>query len=79
MQIISRPELAEDPLFLDMVVSRGKNEKELDSIIESWTSQRERDWMVSEFCKAGLAACASRDARDVYADEHFRERIIFCR
>ena len=74
--IISRPELVKDPQYIDMA-SRKKNEKELDNIIESWTSQRDRDWMVKEFCKTELAASPSREARDVYADEHFRERNIF--
>jgi crotonobetainyl-CoA:carnitine CoA-transferase CaiB-like acyl-CoA transferase len=75
-KILSRSDLTEDTRFMDMV-SRKKNENELDRIIESWTSQRDRDWMVKEFCKAGLAAAPSRDARDVYADEHFRERNVF--
>jgi crotonobetainyl-CoA:carnitine CoA-transferase CaiB-like acyl-CoA transferase len=75
-QILSRPELAEDPRFADMA-SRKRNENELDGLIESWTSQRDRDWMVNEFCKAGLAASPSREARDVYADAHFRERSTF--
>ena len=57
--------------------SRKQNENELDRIIESWTSLRDRDWMVNEFCKAGLAASPSREARDVYADPHFRERNAF--
>jgi crotonobetainyl-CoA:carnitine CoA-transferase CaiB-like acyl-CoA transferase len=75
-QIISRPGLAEDPRFIEQT-SRKQNEKELDRIIESWTSQRDRDWMVNEFCKAGLAASPSREARDVYADRHFRKRNVF--
>ena len=75
-QIITRPELAEDPRFVDMA-SRKQNENELDRIIESWTSLRDRDWMVNEFCKAGLAASPSREGRDVYADPHFRKRNVF--
>ncbi len=75
-QIISRPELAQDPRFIDMA-SRKQNEAELDRIIESWTSLRDRDWMVNEICAAGLAASPSREARDVYADPHFRKRNVF--
>ena len=75
-QIISRPELAEDSRFVDQT-SRKQNENELDRIIESWTSQRDRDWMVNEFSQAGLAASPSREARDVYADLHFRQRNAF--
>lgn len=75
-QIISRPELAKDSRFIDQT-SRKQNENELDRIIESWTSQRDRDWMVKEFSQAGLAASPSREARDVYADSHFRQRNAF--
>jgi crotonobetainyl-CoA:carnitine CoA-transferase CaiB-like acyl-CoA transferase len=75
-QIISRPELAEDSRFVDQT-SRKQNESELDRIIESWTSQRDRDWMVKEISQAGLAASPSREARDVYADAHFRQRNVF--
>ena len=75
-EILARPDLAEDSRFADRA-SRKQNEKELDRIIESWTSQRDRDWMVNEFCKAGLAASPSREARDVYADSHFRQRNAF--
>ena len=72
-QIITKPELASDPRFADMA-SRKKNEKELDQLIESWTKERDRDWMVGEFCKAGLMAAPSREGRDLYADEHLRAR-----
>jgi crotonobetainyl-CoA:carnitine CoA-transferase CaiB-like acyl-CoA transferase len=72
-RVIGQPELAEDDRFKDMP-SRKKNEAELDQIIEAWTSKRDRDWMVNEFCQAGLAAAPSRDARDVYADRHLRAR-----
>ncbi|MBI4767304.1 MAG: CoA transferase [Deltaproteobacteria bacterium] len=75
-QIISRPELAGDSRFVDQT-SRKQNENELDCLIESWTSQRDRDWMVKEFSQAGLAASPSREARDVYADPHFRQRNAF--
>jgi crotonobetainyl-CoA:carnitine CoA-transferase CaiB-like acyl-CoA transferase len=75
-QIISQPDLAKDPKYKDMA-SRKKNETELDLLIQTWTSQRDRDWMVNEFIKAGLAASPSREARDVYADAHFRQRNVF--
>jgi crotonobetainyl-CoA:carnitine CoA-transferase CaiB-like acyl-CoA transferase len=71
--IIHKPELASDPRFADMP-SRKKNEKELDQIIGTWTRERDRDWMVREFCRAGLMAAPSREGRDLYADEHLRAR-----
>jgi crotonobetainyl-CoA:carnitine CoA-transferase CaiB-like acyl-CoA transferase len=71
--VINQPELAEDPRFADPG-SRKQHETELDQIIEAWTRARDRDWMVQEFCKTGLAAAPSRDARDLYADPHLRAR-----
>jgi len=59
------------------MASRKKNEAELNQIIQDWTCQRDRDWIVNEFCRAGLATSPSREARDVYADPHFRQRNIF--
>ncbi len=52
--VIDKPELAKDPRFADMA-ARKKNESELNRIIEEWTRERDRDWMVDEFFKAGLA------------------------
>ena len=75
-RLIARPELAQDPRFVDRA-SRKLNEDQLDRIIESWTSPRDRDWMVNEFCQAGLAVSPSREGRDVYADPHFRQRNVF--
>ena len=72
-KIINMPELINDDRFSDMA-SRKKNEAELDRIIGAWIRQRDRDWMVGEFCKNGLAAAPSRDARDFWADRHLRDR-----
>ncbi len=74
--VIDKPELARDSRFADMA-SRKKNELELNRIIEEWTRERDRDWMVNEFCKAGLAVAPSRNMRDLYADPHLRARDVF--
>jgi benzylsuccinate CoA-transferase BbsF subunit len=74
--IIGKPELARDPRFATMP-ARKKNEAELDRVIGEWTRQRDRDWIVRELCKARLAAAPSRDARDLYADQHLRARNAF--
>ena len=73
---IDRPELADDSRFADMA-SRKKNEGELNRIIESWTQGRDRDWVVGEFCDAGLAAAPSRDGRDLYGDPQLNARSAF--
>jgi formyl-CoA transferase len=75
-KIIGLPELANDSRFADRN-SRKKHEPELDEIIGNWIRQRDRDWMVNEFCQAGLAAAPSRDGRDMVADRHLRKRKAF--
>jgi benzylsuccinate CoA-transferase BbsF subunit len=75
-KVIDRPELAEDRRFRTMR-ARKRNESALDRIIEEWTGQRDRDWMVNELCQAGLMAAPSRDWRDLYADPHLRARRAF--
>ena len=74
--VIGKPDLAEDPRFAKMA-SRKANEVELDRIIEDWTRQRDRDWMVNEFSQAGLMAAPSRDWKDLYADPHLKARQAF--
>ncbi|MEE8398932.1 MAG: CoA transferase [Desulfobacterales bacterium] len=74
--VMGQPELATDPKFEHMT-SRKENEKELDTIIESWTELRDRDWMVRAFSEAGLMAAPSRDWKDLYADPHLKARGAF--
>jgi crotonobetainyl-CoA:carnitine CoA-transferase CaiB-like acyl-CoA transferase len=75
-RVIGRPGLAQDPRFRD-APARKHNERELDRIIEEWTRQRDRDWMLGELQRAGVTAAPSRDARDLWADRHLRERGAF--
>ncbi|UCB42305.1 MAG: CoA transferase [Dehalococcoidales bacterium] len=75
-RVIGQPGLAEDSRFADMA-SRKKNEAALNQIIEEWTHERDRDWVVDEFCQAGLAAAPSRNGHDIYADPHLHERGAF--
>jgi benzylsuccinate CoA-transferase BbsF subunit len=74
--LIGRSELVGDARFADMA-SRKKNEAALDRIIEDWTRERDRDWIVDRLCEAGLAAAPSRDHLDLYADPHLRARGAF--
>jgi len=75
-KIMGQPHLAEDPRFKTMV-ARKKHETGLDRIIGEWIRQRDRDWMVEEFCRAGIAAAPCRDGRDLYADRHLQAREAF--
>ena len=72
-RIMNMPEVAFDPRFAD-AASRKRHEKELDRIVGAWVRMRDRDWMATEFCRAGLRAAPSRESRDLYADRHLRER-----
>jgi benzylsuccinate CoA-transferase BbsF subunit len=74
--VIGKPELASDPRFATMA-ARKKDEAELDRIIDEWTRCRDRDWMVDELYRAGLAVTPSQDYKDLYADPHLRARGAF--
>jgi len=75
-EAMGQPELGSDPRFAG-IAARKKNESELDDIITAWTSQRDRDKTVAKLVKAGLMAAPSRDARDLYADQHLKDRDAF--
>ncbi len=75
-KVMGQPALADDPRFAK-VDARKKNERELDAIIEKWTCERDRDRLVSQLLRAGVAAAPSRDARDLYADPHLQARGAF--
>ena len=75
-EIIGQSNLADDPKFKDMA-SRKTNESKLDTLIEAWTQERDRDWMAETLCKAGLMAAPSREGRDIYADPHLKHRDSF--
>jgi len=75
-KVIGKPEMASDRRFKTMK-ARKRNERVLDGIIQKWTRERDRDWMVNEFNAAGLAAAPSRDYLDLYADPHLRAREAF--
>ena len=72
-KVMGMPELANDPRFCQTAL-RKKNEADLDTIITEWTCQRDRDWMVNQLTDAGLKASPVRNADDIYADTHIRER-----
>jgi len=75
-EVLGQAELAGDERF-SSVGARKANEEELDSIVEAWSRQRDRDWIVETLNAAGVAAAPSRDGRDLYADRHLRERGAF--
>ena len=74
--IIGQPGLANDPQFKTMA-DRKKNEDTLNHIIEAWTKNRDRDWMVQTLAQAGVAAAPSRNGADLMADPHLKARNAF--
>ena len=74
---MERPELAKDPRYIDHI-NRGKNQLELDALIEDWTKTLTVDELEGLMIKAGVPAGKIYRAPEMLADPHFvaREAII---
>jgi formyl-CoA transferase len=74
---MERPELAKDPRYIDHI-NRGKNQLELDALIEDWTKTLTVDELEALMIKAGVPAGKIYRAPEMLADPHFaaREAII---
>lgn len=72
-EAIGRPELATDRRFVDHV-SRGRNQDELDAIVEAWTGQFTVDDVEAAMVEHGVPAGRIYDAQDMLADPHFAAR-----
>lgn len=74
---MGRPELAKDPRYVDHV-SRGKNQLELDALVEDWTKTLTVDELEALMITAGVPAGKIYRAPEMLADPHFaaREAII---
>jgi crotonobetainyl-CoA:carnitine CoA-transferase CaiB-like acyl-CoA transferase len=73
---IGKPELADDERFAD-VVSRYRNQLELDGIIAKWTRGEEKQAVAEVLQAAGVPAMAVLTVPDVFTDEHLRARGFF--
>jgi crotonobetainyl-CoA:carnitine CoA-transferase CaiB-like acyl-CoA transferase len=70
---IGQPDLVRDARFATAPL-RKQNEDELDAIITSWTSARDR-WEAAELLQlAGVAAMPTLTNKDLALDPHLRER-----
>jgi formyl-CoA transferase len=76
-EAMERPELAKDPRYIDHI-SRGKNQLELDALVEAWTKTLTVDELEAKMIKAGVPAGKIYRAPEMLADPHFaaREAII---
>jgi crotonobetainyl-CoA:carnitine CoA-transferase CaiB-like acyl-CoA transferase len=70
---IGRPELARDPRFAD-VVSRFRNQDDLDGIVGEWTRQRSPVTVAEVLQAAGIAAAPVFGIPALFDDPHLRAR-----
>ena len=70
MNAIGREDLCESEIFDDP----AKNSKEIDSIIEDWTSQNSKEEAMTILGKAGIPCGAVLNAKDIYSNEHLNQR-----
>ena len=76
-RVIGRPELAEDARFSSLI-SRKRNEEQLDEIVNGWTSTRKAEDVMSAMQSAGIAAGTVQTAEDLLDhDTHLKQRGTF--
>ena len=73
---IGRPELAEDPDYMDPVL-RQKNALEIDELVADWVGRHTLEESMAVFEAASVAAAPIYDARQLRADEHLVARGTF--
>ncbi len=70
---MGRPDLSEDPRFLDPM-SRVRNHDELDEIISQWSSGLGKYEMMERLQGAGIPAGPVLDAKDINLSPHYWDR-----
>ena len=73
---IGRPDLAEDPDYVDPV-RRQERAAEIDELVAEWVGERTLDEAMAVFEAAEVAAAPVYDAQQLLADEHLRARGTF--
>jgi crotonobetainyl-CoA:carnitine CoA-transferase CaiB-like acyl-CoA transferase len=73
---IGRPDLVCDPRFAD-VVSRKRNEAQIDPLIADWTGARTRDDVVTALRSAGVPVAPVQTSADLLADIQLAARAFF--
>ena len=74
--VMGNPSWTRQDLFSDQL-SRWKNQSELVGLIEQWTSQHDHYSIMQMLQKAGVAAAAVLDNKEVLSDPHLKERGFF--
>jgi crotonobetainyl-CoA:carnitine CoA-transferase CaiB-like acyl-CoA transferase len=75
-RVIDRPELAEDPDYVDPV-RRQARAVEVDELVAKWVGSRTLDEAMAALRDAEVAAAPVYDAEQLLADEHLRARGTF--
>jgi crotonobetainyl-CoA:carnitine CoA-transferase CaiB-like acyl-CoA transferase len=75
-KVIGNPAWAKDPKFATLL-SRKKNEAELDRLVEEWTVNHTAEEVMKLMQEAGVAAGVAQKAEDIYNDPQLRQRNIF--
>jgi formyl-CoA transferase/succinyl-CoA--D-citramalate CoA-transferase len=75
---MGRPELADDPRFVDHP-ARGRHMEELDALVAGWTAGHRTDELLVRLSAAGVPAGRVYTAPDVLADPHYRAREMVVR
>ena len=73
---IDRPELAEDPDYVDPV-RRQERAREVDELVQKWVAARTLDDAMAAFEAADVTAAPVYDAAQLLGDEHLRARGTF--
>ena len=71
--VMGRPELVDDPRFIDPV-GRTKYEGELDEIIAAWVRSLSLDAVVAALTDGGVPAAPIYTIEDIFQDPHYRFR-----
>ncbi len=75
---IGRPDLAEDPDYVDPVRRQDRG-IEIDTMVAEWVAGRTLDDAMAVFLDAEVAAAPVYDAQQLLADEHLQARGTFSR
>jgi crotonobetainyl-CoA:carnitine CoA-transferase CaiB-like acyl-CoA transferase len=72
---MGRPELSEDPRFATNV-SRMANNDAIQQEVTAWVATRPRSEILKILDEFEVVSAGVNDARDIVADQHFRERTL---
>jgi benzylsuccinate CoA-transferase BbsF subunit len=73
---IGKPEYISDPRF-DTLISRKKNESEVDKIVGEWTARHTAEEVMEHLQTAGVPAGVVKNTADLYHDPQLKERNLF--